>query len=259
MKKPKVLIIDIECKPILAHVWRIFDENIGINQIKTDKSILSWAAKWKGEKEIFYEDLRGRKDIDNDKPILKNLRDLLDEAEIIIGHNVARFDLKNIRTRCLKHGMRRFNDHTICDTLTIAKRHYSFTSNKLDFIADFLGLGGKRKSKKFQGFDLWRECMEGNLAAWKEMEEYNKHDVILTEQVYDRLSIYGKTYNHLIYLEAEDPLICECGSDKLHSNGLRGNRQGVYRRLRCLDCGRNYRQKQNQVPTSQRKRFIIKE
>ncbi len=30
----KILVLDIETAPIVAHVWGLFDQNIGLNQIK---------------------------------------------------------------------------------------------------------------------------------------------------------------------------------------------------------------------------------
>lgn len=47
----KVLLSDIETAPILASVWRIWDQNIGLNQIKADWHLLSFAAKWLGSAE----------------------------------------------------------------------------------------------------------------------------------------------------------------------------------------------------------------
>jgi hypothetical protein len=246
-------------KPILANVWRIFDENIGINQIESDKSILSWAAKWIDQPKIYYRDLRKEKNIDDDSSILQDLWELLDEAEIVVGHNLKRFDLKNIRTRFIKHGMRPTNNHTILDTLTMAKSQFSFTSNKLEFISKFLGVGEKSHHKKFQGFELWRECMNGNPKAWAEMKKYNQNDVVITEAVYKKLLPYCKTPNNFIEIGIDEPLVCDCGSETLHSNGYRIKGQMKYKRLRCMDCGANYRQKQNLIPTNERKRLIVKE
>ena len=45
MQHPVITVIDIETAPIVAHVWRLFDNNVGLNQIEQDWSILSYTAK----------------------------------------------------------------------------------------------------------------------------------------------------------------------------------------------------------------------
>jgi hypothetical protein len=38
--KPKVLIYDIETAPILGYVWRLWDQNIGLNMIEQDWHVI---------------------------------------------------------------------------------------------------------------------------------------------------------------------------------------------------------------------------
>lgn len=257
MYEPKILILDVELAPITAHVWRIFDETIGLNQIEKDWSILSWAAKWHGKDDIFYADMRNHcADLQNDSVILQKLWDLMDEAELIIGHNLKRFDLKKINTRFLKAGLKPTNKPGALDTLVMAKSQFAFTSNKLEYIASFLGVGEKSKHKKFHGFELWSECMRGNPEAWEEMELYNKNDVIITERVFDKLSPYCKTINRNAWRSDRDNLVCSCGSENLQSAGTRGNNQGIYYRIRCRDCGKSFKSKQAITTKAQRKRFL---
>ncbi len=45
-KGPKVLVFDIETKPLLGYVWSIWEQNVSLNMINTDWSVLSWSAKW---------------------------------------------------------------------------------------------------------------------------------------------------------------------------------------------------------------------
>ena len=41
--KPKILFLDIETCPIIADVWKLWDNNVGLNQIIKDWSIIAWA------------------------------------------------------------------------------------------------------------------------------------------------------------------------------------------------------------------------
>ena len=67
------------------------------------------------------------------------------------------------------------------DLLQSVRSRFRLTSNKLDFVAQFLGLGQKTKHK---GMQLWKDCIDGDAAAWEVMEEYNKQDVVLLEDLY---------------------------------------------------------------------------
>ena len=49
---PKILCFDIETLPLESYTWGLFDQNVGLNQIKTDWAALSIAAKWLGEDEV---------------------------------------------------------------------------------------------------------------------------------------------------------------------------------------------------------------
>lgn len=255
----KILILDVELKPITAHVWKIWDESVGLSQIESDWSVLSWAAKWLDKDKIYYSDQRKNKDLSNDKQVLLPLWDLMDQADILIGHNAKKFDLKKINTRFIKHGMMPTVGVQVIDTLIMAKSQFAFTSNKLAYIAEFLGVGLKGEHKEFPGFDLWKECMRGNQRAWRELEAYNKQDIIVTEAVYKKLRPFCKTVNTQLWLQSDDKVFCECGSARLIGNGERVTLTGRYKRLRCADCGKGYTSKPNLVSKEVRKKFLTKD
>ena len=79
--------------------------------------------------------------------------------------------------------------YEVITTLIIAKSTFGFTSNKLEYMTDALCSDTKKsKHSKFPGFELWKECLNGNMEAWEEMEAYNKDDVISLEELYKKLS-----------------------------------------------------------------------
>lgn len=55
---PRVLLIDIETAPVMAYVWSLWKQNVGLNQIAREWNILSFCAKWLHEPEIIYHDIR---------------------------------------------------------------------------------------------------------------------------------------------------------------------------------------------------------
>jgi len=249
---PKILFIDIETAPILGYVWGLFDQNVGLNQIHTDWHILSWAAKWRGEDKMHYMDQRKAKDLENEKVILEGIWKLLDEADIVVGHNSRRFDVKKLNARFLVHGMQPPSPFRQIDTLAISRKHFAMTSNKLEYLADKLGCKLKKlKTKEFPGFELWKQCLAKNQAAFKEMELYNKRDVDVVEEVYEKLIPWDNSINFSVFNKGEH--ICSCGSKDLIRKGTASNNSGLFIRYKCKSCGKPYQEKVNELTPEQRK------
>jgi len=70
------------------------------------------------------------------------------------------------------------------DLMSIVKANFRFPSNKLDYVAQALGVGSK---VKHSGFDLWIGCMAGKESSWREMKKYQIQDVVLLEELYQVL------------------------------------------------------------------------
>jgi uncharacterized protein YprB with RNaseH-like and TPR domain len=248
MKKhqgPKVLIFDIETAPILAYVWKIFDENIGLNQIKSDWFVLSWSAKWLGESKVMYADQRNSKNLENDRPLLEAIWKLLDEADIVITQNGKRFDHKKLNARFVINGMQPPSSYKHIDTYQIAKKHFGFTSNKLEYMSDKLCTKYKKQTKrKFSGFELWKECLAGNKKAWQEMEKYNKYDTLALEELYTKLIPWDSTINFNLYSD-EERTACTCGNTEFRNKGYIYTATGKFTRFKCLDCGAETRGREN--------------
>lgn len=247
MSKPKVLYLDIETAPILSYVWGLWGNDVALNQIKEDTHLLSWAAKWQGEEEVMYMDQRNARNLEDDKKIIEKLWKLMDDADIIIGHNSRQFDIKRINSRILAHGLHPTSSFKQIDTLEIAKKYFNLTSNKLEYLANLLLTGKENKKlvdRKFSGFSLWTECLSGNLAAWKEMEAYNKRDVEVLEKVHNKLSAWDTSINFSLYTDEEEH-ICQCGSKKHSKNGFFYTAAGKYQRYKCTKCGKESRDRKN--------------
>ncbi len=243
--KPKILVVDIETAPIQAYVWGLFDQNIALNQIKSDWHLLSWSAKWLDSKTMMYADQRHVKDVKNDKELITGVWNLLDQADIVIGQNSQAFDIKKLNARFIHHNMKPPSSFNQIDTMKLAKKYFAFTSNKLEYMSKALNKQYKKlKTKQFQGFELWSECLKGNLAAWKEMEQYNKYDVLATEELYKRLIVYDTSINLSAYYN-KDVRICTCGSRDFKKNGFNYSAKCVYQKYTCLKCGAHTKDSKN--------------
>lgn len=247
-KGPKILFIDIELKPILAQVWALWDQNVGLNQIQEDWSILSYCAKWKGSDDIIYEDLEGSDDFEDDSKLLDSLWKLLNEADIVVGQNSKRFDIKKINSRLVLNGYPKPSTFRQIDTLLIAKAQFGFTSNKLQYMTDKLCTKYKKLDHgKFAGHLLWSECMKGNPEAWAEMRDYNINDVLSLEELYDILSSWDSTLpNFDVYVdEILDMSVWE--EDGFHYSNI-----GKYKRYRNKITGQQKRSRVNLLPKEKR-------
>lgn len=259
----KILTFDVETSPVEAYVWGLWDQNIPIDFVKTDWTIFSWAAKWLGKREVMYQDSggRGADKVRDDKPLLKGIRDLLDEADIVVAQNGKRFDVRKINARLIQHGIAPPSPYRVIDTMLVAKKYFAFTSQKLAWTSKLLTDTPKDDHKRFPGFELWAECLKDNPAAWAEMKKYNKRDVRATEKVYLKLRPWIANHPNLgVYSESTKPICPNCGGSSLVSKGLRANKQqGAYRRYNCLNCGAPSRTKIMLLPVEKRRSLLVPE
>lgn len=178
--KMKTLFLDIETTPMQVYTWGLFDQNISINQIIKSTEMLCFGARWLGEKKVIFRSVHH----DGKKAMLEDLHKIMDEADVLVGWNSAGFDHKHINREFLENGMKPPSPVKDLDLMSITKSNFLFPSNKLDYVAQKLGVGSK---VKHSGFSLWIKCMEGDEKSWKEMKAYQIQDVNLLVDLYDIL------------------------------------------------------------------------
>jgi uncharacterized protein YprB with RNaseH-like and TPR domain len=235
MNKIKRLFFDIETSPNIGLFWSAgYKKNISHDDIIKERAIICIAYKWADEDKTHC--LTWDKNQD-DKTLLEKFIKIANEADELIGHNGDRFDLPWIRTRCLFHRIPVFPNYITLDTLKSARSKFYFNSNKLDYIAKFLGLGQKISTS----YSLWKNIvLNKDDKALKEMVEYCKMDVILLEKVYNELSTYipHKTH-HGMMLGNEKSSCPGCGSNDMAYSKKRLTASGTSRiQLQCKDCGK---------------------
>lgn len=253
MNEPKILLLDVESSGMVGYHWGRWDQRISQHQVIHESILLSYAAKWLGKKEMYCEglcDFPGTMDERNDLPLIESLWTLLDEADIVIGHYVKRFDIPEINRRFTVHGLTPPSPYRMICTKEAAKRYFRFSSNRLGDLGEQLGLGGKLSH---EGFEMWRKCFENDPAAWKKMLRYNKQDVLLLEKVYLRLRPFMQSHPNLGTFAHTSKETCpKCGSHSLQSRGYSFTNLGKYRRLHCQSCGGWSRGKVNELQKEER-------
>lgn len=237
MSKPIINTLDIETAPIEAATWGLFKQNVGLNQIRKDWTILSVAWKTLGKAPVTYFDTSEKEDVRDDRELLDIIWKVLDESDIIIAQNGVRFDAKKINARFLQADMPPPRPYKIIDTLLMAKQVAAFTSNKLDWLSQILTDTQKDHHNAFPGMELWNECLKGNPAAWRAMKRYNKRDIPSCEKVYLRLRPYYAGHPNLAQYYADEKLRCpKCGSTHVEDVGSVFTQASEYRQYRCSAC-----------------------
>jgi DNA polymerase elongation subunit (family B) len=233
MTEAKIVIWDIETSFMVVNTWNLYPNYISPDAIVSDWSIICGAWKVLGEKKIHAVAIETPGD---DKEVVIALRDALVGADIIVHHNGDKFDLKKLNTRLLFHKLDPLPPIPTIDTLKEVRKVAAFSSNKLDYIAKVL-LG---KGKIHVDYSLWLQVMRGSKKALKEMVAYNKVDVEVLEEVYERIKPFMKSHPHVGKMQGKPaPCSCRvCGSVKLKKNGIRITAAGAKRQeYQCGSCG----------------------
>jgi len=232
----KILLVDLEVTPSLGWTWKKWETNI--IEFERDWYILSFSYKWLGDKKAKVVSLPEfssyKKDKEDDRYLVGSLWSFFDEADIIIGHNGDAFDIKKANARFLTHGFSPPSPYKTVDTLKLARKHFKFDSNKLDDLAKYLNIGSK---ENVGGFATWKGCMTGDKKAWKKMTSYNKMDVELLEEVYNKLKPWSNTRPNLNVLNGTIHSCPTCGKDQLQKRGFGITKVSRYQRYQCISCG----------------------
>lgn len=246
----KVLLFDLETAPLIGYMWSKWQKGIHDDMIISDWFVFSWAAKWLFEDEVLSDRLT-QEELNNkdDKRIVKNLWELIDEAEVIIAHNLKKFDEKKIKTRFLQYDMNPPSPYQTIDTLLHARKNFSITSNRLDYIADrFFSIEGKMETPR----GLWWKCMEGDYESLILMDDYCKQDVRVLEDVYLHLRPWISPHPNLALLSMSNNGGCPaCLSEEREYTKTNYNTYvNSYLSYRCKDCGHIYRERKSSTPLS---------
>lgn len=234
----KLLLLDIETAPNIAHVWGIWQQNVGINQILASGYVLCWSAKWLGDDKVYFDSTYKN----HPKEMLKGIHALLDEADAVIHYNGTKFDIPTLNKEFLLHKMDPPAPYKQIDLLRVARNQFRFPSNKLDYVAQTLGLG---KKLPHIGHQLWIDCMANKAEAWAIMEQYNIQDTLLLEKVYNELKPWIKQHaNHSTFGMG---LVCpNCGSNHYQRRGFHYTRHCKYQRFQCQGCKTWFRGTKNE-------------
>lgn len=227
----KILFLDIETSPNLAYVWGLFKQNVAINQLESSTEMMCFGARWYGEKKVIFKSVHH----DGKEAMLQEVHRLLDEADVLVGWNSKAFDSKHLKRELLEAGMLPPSPYKEMDLMLAVKSQFKFPSNKLDYVAQTLGVGAK---VQHSGFDLWRRCMAREPKAWAEMKKYQIQDVNLLIDLYEKLKPWIPNHPHRGLHDGVEDGCVVCASTNMQRRGVARSAAGTYQRFQCQDCGK---------------------
>lgn len=247
----KILHIDIETAPHKVYAWGLWKQDIHIDNIVEPGYTLCFAAKWHKEPGMIFKSVYH----DGEEDMIKTAHELIEEADAVVHYNGSRFDMPVLNQEFLHHGYQPPSPVKQIDLLHTARKQFKLPSNKLDYVARFLGIEGKIKHK---GMQLWLDCMDDDDASWNIMKRYNIQDVRLLEKVYVHLMPWIKNHpNVALYNDKSRPQCVNCGSHKLQKRGYERTKTQLYQRYQCVSCGKWQRGRTNDTPANKKENGLV--
>lgn len=225
----KILLLDIETSPNLAYVWGMWKQNISMDKIVAKGHVLCFAAKWYGQREMMFSSTR-----DGQKAMLRRIHRLLDESDMVVHYNGKSFDIPTLNKEFVTKGMNPPAPYKQVDLLEVVRDQFRFPINKLDYVAQTLGIGRK---VRHPGFQMWVDCMAGDDRAWRKMEKYNRRDVVVLERLYDRLKPWVRNHPNVAAFDDRPDACPRCGEEgTLQRRGLTPPKSGSQTRYARYVC-----------------------
>lgn len=213
-------------------MWRLWDDHVPLDRLIETGRVMCFSAKWVGQKggTLFHSEHSQRH-----TTMVKAAHKLLDEADCVLTFNGKKFDVPMLNAEFGKLGLAPPSPYYHIDLYQVVRGKFKLASNKLAHVLEFFGLSPKVDHR---GFQLWVDCMNGDAKSWKEMEKYNKQDVVSLIELYDHILPWITNHpNVAVYIDPHDPSCTNCGSDDIQRRGTQHNNTHSYIRYQCNDCG----------------------
>lgn len=235
---PKLLFLDTENAPNIACTWGIHDQKIFYTDIIYEWFFLSGQWSWDDSKQINSVSLlddkkRFKKNFRDDYHVVKTIWDLLNEADIVIGHHLKGHDLKKLQAKFIEHGLPPVKMPMIVDTYVWAKQ-FGFTSKKLRDLCTKLELTHKLSHEP----GLFIKAALGNPLAIKNIVTYGLGDIPTLRELYYKLKPHSKGHpNHNLFRGDGVECCPKCSSENFKKDGFKYTSVGKKQGYKCKDCG----------------------
>lgn len=235
--KPRIISFDLEVSPALGYFYPPTWET-GILETVARQKLMSFAWQVVGEKKITAKNLSQmpgyKKNPQDDKLLVTELHKVLSSADILLGQNSDRFDVRMANYFFLLNDLEPIPPVKYIDTKKIASRYFKFMNNTLDNLGKEMGFGGKTQ---ITYKDLWIPAfLNQDARSWKLMDIYCKNDVEKTTNIYLKMRPFMHQHPSLSRLSGDWDACPRCGGYQHRIKAYRTTNTSRYNQYQCLEC-----------------------
>lgn len=233
----KILIFDIERMKGSATIefWDLGDyKNRRIhadNVVQWPRTIcVAWT--WLGSDEVDFaaEWQRGGKE-----KMLQTIWKQLDEADIVVGHNIVGFDLPKLNTEFRDIGLTPPRPYKVIDTLKETRKHFGDESKTLDALNTRIGISAKTDR---YDVEIARAAVEGDKVAQATLRAYNEGDIVASTDLLLSLLPWMRIGVHInMWGDGETHTCAHCNSEDIVRSGETQANIYRYELYTCKNCG----------------------
>lgn len=243
---PRILIFDSEIAKTLYATYPSYKPvKLRAEDIIQDWFTICTAWKWVGSKKIncvsiIDDKKRYEKNKFDDYHVIKTFYDVIKEADVIVGHNMERFDWQKFMERVICHRLPPLPAPKIVDSMKMAKK-FGFSYKSLAYLTKRLNL---REKLKNGGNDMWNAIVQGK--GREHVEEcvvYCKGDIEPAEDLYNRLAPYvpnSMLPNMNLYRGTGVQCCPCCSSNEFTKDGFLYTPTTKKQRYHCNECGKYF-------------------
>ena len=254
MNEPKILYWDIETSLLLLAAFTRYELRVPFNMVVADWFMFCAAVQWEGGKPILFSILddkkRFQKDFSDDKYVIQKLRDMINEADILIAHNGDHFDWKKFKKKIIEHKIKPPRKPILIDTYKESKTA-QFTSGKLGDLSIQLNLPHKSHSNPgdwlvatlpYGTYKVGSRKIvitkNSKIAALRRIGKYNLKDLPPLINLYKRIRPYMIRHPNMSKMTGR-PVCPVCAGRKVIYNGyfVNGDHKVV-----CRECNHPFRE-----------------
>lgn len=236
-----ILIYDIETTRVKAWVWWSGKQFVSGDSLIDEPKIITIAYKWLGEDDITVLTWDEKS---SDKQLLEKFLKVYNSADMVIGQNNDRFDNRWVNARAMKYGLDVNTFVRSFDIMRETKRLFRLPSYSMKYITNYLGIQTKLEH---EGIKMWEKIQTGTPEEQKEylqkMVEYNRQDIVATEDMYLTLRKYMGHKTHFGVLNGQERFTCpNCGGKNVSLDKTTVTPAGTVQRvMKCSDEGVVYK------------------
>lgn len=228
--EPRIVLLDIETSPGVGDIWGLWQQNVGLPQLRevTRMICVAWKELGKKKTQFLSEWEHGHEEM------VLEMWHVINDADVVVHFNGASFDMKHLNREFLLMGLPKPSPVKQLDLLMEIKKNFKFMSNKLQHVSEQLLDSTK---VPHTGHQLWTDVLAGRRDAQRLMKKYNIQDVVLMEELLERLGSWV-TIPLSQGLTGDVDSCPGCGSMNLQKRGFVYTTASKFQRYVCLSCNR---------------------